>query len=122
MTNFPKAFLLLAGTIFLLSASCSKQEDTLAKIHVRDQNNELVPGASVRLHGEGKPPGVVIVDKTVTTNSSGEALFSFNDVYKRGQAGVAVLKIEVSKGGSTGEGIIKIVEETTSEETVFVQP
>jgi hypothetical protein len=58
---------------------------------------------------------------TTTTNTSGEARFNFNDVYQLGQAGVAVLNIEASANGLSGEGIIKVEQETTSEETVFVQ-
>jgi len=38
-----------------------------------------------------------------------------------GQAGVAVLNIDVQKGTASGSGIIKIEPEAISEETVFVQ-
>ncbi len=47
--------------------------------------------------------------------------FDFTEFYKKGQAGFAVLDIEAFKGGLNGEGIIKIEEETTSEETITIE-
>ena len=55
------------------------------------------------------------------TDASGKATFNFNDVYQLGQAGVAVLNIDATKDGKTGQGIIKVEQEETSEETVFIQ-
>jgi hypothetical protein len=111
-----------AGVIFS-SSGCRKKKDTIAKIYVRDTANAAVVGAQVVLKGESTvtpSPPVVLFD-TTTTNGSGEAIFNFNDVYQLGQAGVAVLNIEAEKGGMTGQGIIKIEQEVTSEETVFIQ-
>jgi len=110
------------GVVFS-SSGCRKKKDTIAKIYVRDTMNDVVVGARVVLKGESTvtpSPPVVLFD-TTTTNGSGEAIFNFNDVYQLGQAGVAVLNIEAEKGGLTGQGIIKIEQETTSEETVFIQ-
>ncbi|MEN9442861.1 MAG: hypothetical protein RLZ33_2938 [Bacteroidota bacterium] len=106
------------------STGCRKKKDTIAIIYVRDAANQLVSGAQVVLYGQSTQPNqavnVTLYD-TTTTNTSGEAKFNFNDVYQLGQAGVAVLNIEASANGLSGEGIIKIEQETTSEETVFVQ-
>lgn len=105
------------------STGCRKKKDTIAVIYVRDAANQLVSGAQVVLYGQStttQPSNVVLYD-TTTTNTSGEARFNFNDVYQLGQAGVAVLNIEASADGLSGEGIIKVEQETTSEETVFVQ-
>jgi hypothetical protein len=106
------------------STGCRKKKDTIAIIYVRDAANQLVSGAQVVLYGQSTKPNqavnVTLYD-TTTTNTSGEAKFNFNDVYQLGQAGVAVLNIEASANGLSGEGIIKIEQETTSEETVFVQ-
>jgi hypothetical protein len=55
------------------------------------------------------------------TNANGVAVFNFNDVYQLGQAGVAVLNIDVQKDALTGQGIIKVEQEVTSKETVYVQ-
>jgi hypothetical protein len=102
---------------------CRKKEPTIAKIHVRDSSNQSVVGARVVLYGQSttnQPASVVLFDTTIS-NSSGEAVFNFDDVYQLGQAGVAVLNIDVTLGTLTGQGIIKVEQETTSEETVFIQ-
>lgn len=119
---------LLAASIFGMgvvfsSSGCRKKKDTIAKIYVRDTANSPVIGAQVVLKGEStvSPSPPVVLFDTTTTNGSGEAIFSFNDVYQLGQAGVAVLNIVAKKDALTGQGIIKIEEETTSEETVFIQ-
>lgn len=116
------AAVLLTGLV-LSSSGCRKKKDTIAKIYVYDQAAAPVSGATVRLRGEStvSPSPPVVLDKTSTTNSSGEATFDFNDVYQLGQAGVAVLNIEASYVGLSGTGIIKVEQETTSEEAVFIQ-
>jgi len=102
---------------------CRKKEPTVAKIHVRDSSNQSVEGARVVLYGEPSPGehGIPILFDTTISNSSGEAVFNFDDVYQLGQAGVAVLNIDVVLGIDAGHGIIKVEQETTSEETVFIQ-
>lgn len=115
------AFVAVLGIGF--SSGCRKKKDTIAIIYVRDIANQLVSGAQVVLYGQStinQPASVVLYDTTVT-NTSGEAKFNFNDVYQLGQAGVAVLNIEAYKDGAEGQGIIKVEQETTSEETVFIQ-
>lgn len=109
--------------VFATFSSCRKKKDTLAKIYVKDTNNDPVASCRVILKGvstENNQANVSLYD-TSYTNSAGEAVFSFNDTYQLGQAGVAVLNIEAKKNGLTGTGIIKVVEETTTEATVFLQ-
>ena len=104
-------------------SGCNKKKDTIAKILIRDASNQPVSGCQVVLYGkstENKPANVNLYD-TTQTNSSGEAIFNLNDVYKKGMAGVAILNIDAKKNGLNGEGIIKIEEEVTSEATVFIQ-
>lgn len=116
--------LAVAGTGLFFSSGCRKKKDTIAKIYVRDSSGNAVQDCQVILKGESTitpSPPVTIYD-TMFTNSAGEAVFNFNDVYQLGQAGVAVLNIEARKGNDTGEGIIKVEQETTSEETVYIQP
>lgn len=115
------------GLFALLSVvtviGCRKKEDTIAKIYVRDASNQAVAGARVVIYGQStinQPANVNLYDTTYT-NSAGEAIFNFNDVYQLGQAGVAVLNIDVQKDALNGQGIIKVEQEVTSEETVFVQ-
>lgn len=121
----PMMVLAITGAgVLLSSAGCRKKKDTIAKIYVRDVANEPVSGATVRIYGQDTDNSngdqVVSLDKTATTNTSGEATFNFNDVYQLGQAGVAVLDIDAQKDGLSGSGIIKIEQEKTSEETVFI--
>lgn len=113
----------LALTSVIAFEGCRKKEDTIAKIYVRDADMLAVADARVILYGQSttnQPSSVTLFD-TTTTNSAGEAIFDLNDVYQLGQAGVAVLNIDVEKGTKTGQGIIKVEQETTSEETVYIQ-
>ena len=125
MNTFTR-FGLITAVAFLgvfFSSGCRKKKDTIAIIYVRDVANQLVAGAQVVVYGQStinQPANVVLYDTTLT-NTSGEAKFNFNDVYQLGQAGVAVLNIEASFGAAIGEGIIKVEQEVTSEETVFIQ-
>ncbi len=113
----------LVLTLVVIQA-CVKKEDTLAKIEVRNENNELVEQAMVVLHGTStcNCPSQVVVYDTAYTNAAGIATFNYNEIYQLGQAGVAVLDIEAYKGNRQGQGIIKIEAEKTSEETVIIQP
>lgn len=111
---------LLAMALFV---GCRKKEDTIAEIKVLDASNQAVAGARVVIYGQSttnQPANVVLYD-TTQTNSAGVAIFNFNDVYQLGQAGVAVLNIDVQKDQLTGQGIIKVEQEVTSKETVYVQ-
>jgi hypothetical protein len=111
--------LLLVGT---LAVSCRKKEETIAKIIVRDANNQAVYNARVIVYGQSttnQASSVTLYD-TAMTNSAGEAIFNFDEVYQLGQAGVAVLNIDAEKGGLVGQGIIKVEQETTTEEVVYI--
>lgn len=122
---FSSSFLIIGIAVsgILLTTSCRKKKDTIAKIYVRDAANTPVAGCRVILKGVSTTnnPGSVELYDTTMTNASGEAIFNFNDEYKLGQAGVAVLNIEAKKDALFGSGIIKIEEEVTNEETVFIQ-
>ncbi len=108
----------------MVIGSCVKKEDTIAKIEVRDENNDVVEQAMVVLHGTStcNCPSQVAVYDTAYTNSAGIATFSYNEIYQLGQAGVAVLDIEAYKSNRFGQGIIKIEAEMINEETVIIQP
>lgn len=109
--------------IVVVSGSCRKKADTIARITVRDTANMVVVGAEVILFGVSTTEEIQSVQlrDTSETNTSGIATFNFNDVYQLGQAGVAVLDIRASKDGLQGEGIIKIEEEEENATTVFIQ-
>ena len=114
-------FAVAATTLVSLSA-CRKKMDTVAHIYVKDETNASVSNAMVVLYGTNtqQTPQQVAVYDTAYTNVNGLATFNYNELYQLGQAGVAVLNIKAEKNGLSGTGIIKIEEETTSEETVFI--
>lgn len=123
-------YLILFVAIFAIAlGSCNKKKDTIAKITVYNSlTNQLAPDCRVVLWGKAsqgqgtKDQGDVVLYDTTYTNSSGEAIFNFNQLYQKGMAGVAILNIEAKKGNYKGEGIIKVEEEKTSETTVYIQP
>ncbi len=129
MKFFNKIFIvgIVALMVVPTFVGCRKKEDTIAKIYVRGAANEAISGASVKLmpsSTSANPSQSINTDifpMSSTSNSTGEAIFNFNEVYQLGQAGVVVIDIEVQKGGASGQGIIKVDQETTSEETVFIQ-
>lgn len=114
----------LIGFILLPSLGCRKKKDTIVNITVKDATNVRVAGASVRLWADPSVPGATVDplwnNFNSTTDGAGVASFNMNEIYKLGQAGVAVANIEASFSGATGQGVIKIEEEKTNVETVFI--
>lgn len=120
--KFTLLFFGFAAISILVFTGCRKKKDTLAIISVRNASNQPVSGAQVILYGQSTTGQQALVDlyDTTTTNISGDATFNFNDVYQLGQAGVAVLNIKAVKNGSVGTGMIKVEQETTTKETVYL--
>lgn len=123
---FSKAFLFLSvitlSSVFI-ATGCRKKKDTLANIYVKNASNVPVAGCRVILKASSttnNQANVTLYD-TAFSDENGIASFNFNDEYKLGQAGVAVLNIDARLNGLKGTGIIKIEEEVTNEETVFIQ-
>jgi len=120
-------FLFSCLVLFSLTTivGCRKKEDTIAVVIVKNNANQTISGASVLLKAQGTTSEPNSINTEVypmsgTTDSEGRASFNFNDVYQLGQAGVAVLSIEVVAGSETGQGVIKVEQEQTTEEIVFV--
>ena len=115
---------LLIGASYMFSA-CNKKKDTIGKVYVYDENKNPVSSCQVVLYPkptEGTGSGKELVEAdTALTNASGEAIFNLNHLYQLGQAGVAVLNIKATKDALSGDGIIQIVEEETSEADVVVK-
>ena len=116
---------LLAILSLTMSVGCKKKVDTFAVVVVKNNANGLVAGANVLLKAEGTttdPSSIntAIFPMSAVSDSEGKARFNFNKVYQLGQAGVAVLTIEVVAGSKTGQGVIKVEQEQTTEEVVFV--
>ena len=118
-------FFLLGGLISLSIISCRKESPTIARIRVVDTSGAAFPNAMVRLYPTPTitQHGAIIIDDTLYTDVDGYAIFDYTERYNLGQAGFAVLDIEVRSGDTLyGEGIIKIEDEKTSEESVIIQP
>ena len=116
-TNWAKYVTLLA--ILFISHSCYKPKCTIATITVlNDSNNSPVSGATVRLFYDD-PTGVntSIINEQNTTSDEGVVNFDFSDYYKDGQAGFAVLDIEVN---NVFVGVIQVEERATTEKTIYL--
>tara|TARA_Y100000589_G_scaffold329773_1_gene377386 strand:- start:93 stop:473 length:381 start_codon:yes stop_codon:yes gene_type:complete len=116
-TNWAKYVTLLA--ILFISYSCYKPKSTIATITVlNDSNNSPVSGATVRLFYDD-PSGIntSIINEQNTTSDQGVANFDFSEYYKDGQAGFAVLDIEVN---NVFVGVIQVEERATTEKTIYL--
>lgn len=121
--RLPARLLTLVATAALFAA-CNKEKPTTATITVQDEDGSIVPNAYVKLYAN---PTFPLGDPTrltqeKMTDSQGRASFDYTDFYKQGQAGFAVLDIVSFKDSAVGQGIIKILEEETNEETVVLVP
>ena len=115
--NWAKYVTLLA--ILFISHSCYKPKSTIATITVlNDSNNSPVSGATVRLFYDD-PTGIntSIINEQNTTSDEGVVNFDFSDYYKDGQAGFAVLDIEVN---NVFVGVIQVEERATTEKTIYL--
>ncbi len=105
--------------------SCNPEEDTIAEIIVVTPEGSRVPGAEVRMFGQGTidddQVGDIAIDRTQFTNSNGVAEFDYTDQYEPGQSGFAILDVEITfeTPDSTAfvNGIMKVVEEETTTKT-----
>lgn len=101
---------------------CKKPGDTVAVITVLNAAATPQVGATVTVLGVdsyGDPGGRI--DYTASTDGNGKASFNFNELFKRGSAGFAVLDVRVEKDTLFGTGIIRVEEEKTNELTVEIQ-
>ena len=116
-TNWAKYVTLLA--ILFISHSCYKPKSTIATITVlNDSDNSPVSGATVRLFYDD-PTGIntSIINEQNTTSDEGVVNFDFSEYYKDGQAGFAVLDIEVN---NVFVGVIQVEERATTEKTIYL--
>lgn len=116
-TNWAKYVTLLA--ILFISHSCYKPKSTIATITVlNDSNNSPVSGATVKLFYDD-PTGIntSIINEQNTTSDEGVVNFDFSEYYKDGQAGFAVLDIEVN---NVFVGVIQVEERATTEKTIYL--
>ncbi len=114
-----------AAVVTALLSGCYKVEETVANVTVLNELGAPVSGASVRLYAFGSVDNDFVgeprFDTTAVTNAAGNVTFNFSDFYVAGQAGFAVLDIEVRKAALYGTGLIKIEEQSTNEATVYIE-
>ncbi len=136
--------LLIASFLILLTISvtgCRKEKETTATIIVVNAAGEAVPNVFVRVYcpdATCNKSGSTLdesMDKDDETESNGKAKFNYTEAYKLGQAGFAVLDVEVflteaaldarilNPSGATPEasGVVKIEEEVENEQTIVCQ-
>lgn len=114
---------ILILSLFVITAlGCRKKKDTIVEITVKNEVNEVVSGAAVKLLTlpPYEPNSVPVLEMEGTTDINGVIRFNFNDVYQLGQAGVAVLNIEAIKSDLDGTGIIKVEQEEVSKKVVII--
>ena len=118
-------FIMLSAFLTIGMMSCRKESPTVAIITVVDTAGNVFEGAMVRLYPQPtiQPHPGITIDDTLFSNIDGQATFDYTDRFNLGQAGFAVLDIEIRSGDTLmGEGIIKIEAEETSKETVILLP
>lgn len=109
----------------IITMSCNPEEDTIAEIIVVTPEGSRVPGAEVRMFGQGTidddQVGDIAIDRTQFTNSNGVAEFDYTEQYEPGQSGFAILDVEITfetpDSTSFVNGIMKVVEEETTSKT-----
>ncbi len=116
-------------------AGCDKEDPTVVTITVIDSVGARVSNANVRVYSKPSDTTRAIeetrFDEVKVSNSSGMASFDYSEFTKPGQAGFAVLDIEVVKGvvdtsGTdttyfTGIGQVRVEEEKNNTKTIRVQ-
>ncbi len=115
---------LMLAFVAVLFPACTKEKPTKAIIKVVKEDGSPVVDAYVKLFANPQYPlgDPHRLDKEKYTNGAGQAEFDYTDFYEQGQSGFAVLDILCTSDTLLGEGIIKIVEEETAEETVVILP
>ncbi|MEY5043116.1 MAG: hypothetical protein RJA19_343 [Bacteroidota bacterium] len=125
MRKLSLIILSVSALAILVFSGCYKVEETVANVTVLNELGAPVSGASVRLFAFGSVDNDFVgeprFDTTAVTNAAGSVTFNFSDFYVAGQAGFAVLDIEVRKAALYGTGLIKIEEQTTNEATVYIE-
>ena len=107
--------------LFLLTA-CYKKQDTILAVIVKNESGQVIEGALVEVKAEPTTFGnIVTLNMENTTDELGVAYFNYNEYYKSGQIGVAVLKIKAKQFGLYGEGVVTVEQEVVTETIVVVK-
>jgi len=108
--------------LFFLLTACYKKQDTILAVIVKNESGQVIEGALVEVKAEPTTFGnIVTLNMENTTDELGLAYFNFNEYYKSGQTGVAVLKIKAKQFGLYGEGVVTVEQEVVTETIVVVK-
>ena len=115
---------LVLALVTLVIPACNKPKSTKAIITVKKDDGTVVADAYVKLYANPQQPlaDPHRLDMEKHTDAAGKAEFDYSDFYKKGQSGFAVLDILCTSDTLVGEGIIKIEEEKTNEQTIVIIP
>ena len=116
---FNKFIIINSLILCFLLTSCYKNKSTIAVIRVLDINSEQpISGASVRVFYEDSTGvNTSVIDFDSETTLEGVASFDFSEYYQDGQAGFAVLDIEVN---GTFSGVIMVEEMVVTEKIIYL--
>lgn len=115
--------LMVAVLSFVLPA-CNKEKPTTVVITVKDADGSPVSDAYVKLYANPAvplKPDLTRMLKEGMTKANGTVEFDYTDLYEQGQAGYVVMDILTFRDTMYAEGIIKVLEEETNEETLIMQ-
>jgi hypothetical protein len=115
---------LMVAALSVGSTACNKEKPTTVVITVKDADGALVPDAYVKLFANPavpQKPDLTRLLQEGTTKTNGTVEFDYTGLYEQGQAGFAVLDIYTEKDTMFAEGIIKILEEETNEQTLILE-
>ncbi len=122
MKSILRSGLLSIVVMALVFTGCRKEKETIARIKVVKAADGItaVAGANVHLYteGNGNPHDIRNdIEQETTTNELGEAVFNYTHLFRKGQAGLFVLQVEITKDAHTAIGVVKVVEDESSETT-----
>lgn len=122
---------LILGSLMTISPGCKKKQDTTVEIYVRNSIGAPIPGARVRLFGEStlenEEVGEIILDDERYTDGDGRVTYDYTGYHNLGQAGFAVLTVEISKELPPPDEalflrtVIEILPETNNVETYVLE-
>ncbi len=102
--------LIVTMTLCLAFSSCYKEPFYKCEIYVTDTLNVPIPGATVDLIPDVTPPPQVFASGI--TDEHGLVSFDFSNE--------AVFNVTATKGGSSGNGFVKLENRQTVKETVII--
>lgn len=128
MKQISKFTLLFFAALLALNlglSSCESKEDSILRVFVRDENNDLLPNAKVIIIGDTKsnPPTMDYVD-TLFSNNQGVAEFNMNEFYTAGGKVTTsgYFDILVKYLNKQAAGYVRVKEHIISVSTVRFEP